>query len=87
MLQHTSGVSRTKEMMMSTLRSVGNALDLQVEPVSPSLFGRLLAAVRIYWSGIRGGMEAARSYQELTRQGMPHEIAIERVFDRHLGGR
>jgi hypothetical protein len=72
--------------MMSTLRNVGDTFGFYAEP-SSSLLQRFLAAVRTYGSGIRGGLEAARTYHELTRQGVPHEIAVERIFDRELSGR
>lgn len=72
---------------MSTLRSVGNGLDLFAEPNTAPVFWRIVGAVQTCWSALRDGFAAARTYQELTRQGAPHETAVERVFDQHLGGR
>lgn len=72
--------------MMSTLRSV-NTLDLFAEPKATSALRRLVGAVQTCWSAIHDGLAAARTYHELTRQGAPHETAVERVFEQHLGGR
>jgi hypothetical protein len=73
--------------MMSTLRSPGDTFSFYTEPKSPSVFRRFLGAVGTYWSAIRDGLAAARTYKELVRKGAPHEAAVERVFEQHLGGR
>lgn len=72
---------------MSTLRTFGNRVDLFAEPNAMPVFRRHLDALQACWSAIRDGFAAARTYQELRRQGAPHETAVERVFEQHLGGR
>lgn len=72
---------------MSTIGSAGKALGFYLEPKSDALVWRFLTLLQTYWSAVRCGLSAARTYHELTRQGTPHERAVERIFDQHLGGR
>jgi hypothetical protein len=45
----------------------------------------LLASVATYWKALRDASAALREYEELTRSGIPHEKAVERVFEDHFG--
>jgi hypothetical protein len=78
-----------EEMIMSSISisSVDKALNFRREPkLGPGLAG-VLAAVRTYWSAMLDGLAAARTYHELTTRGVPHEVAVEKTFDRHLSKR
>jgi hypothetical protein len=74
-------------MIMSTIGSAGKPLSFYLEPKPDAHVWHFLTDLQTYWSAERCGLAAARTYHELTRQGAPHETAVERIFDQHLGGR
>jgi hypothetical protein len=72
---------------MSTIMSTINyddALDFLPRSERAGLFSRLAAEVAVYWSGLRDGLAAERMYDELSRRGVPHDLAVRKVFERHL---
>jgi hypothetical protein len=43
------------------------------------------SALHLYWDAMREGLAAAGKYQELTARGVPHDVAVRRVFNEHFG--
>lgn len=70
---------------MSTIKSFDDALDFYPVATPRPLLSRLGGALRIYWTALGDGLAAARSYNELTRRGVPHDAAVRQVFDVHFG--
>ena len=48
---------------------------------------RFVGALGTYWSALQAGHAAARAYQELTARGIPHEAAVQQIFNDHFSGR
>lgn len=69
---------------MSTIKSYDDALDFYPAEASNPILSRFGRAVRLYWRGLCDGLAAAGAYKELTRRGVPHDVAAHRVFDLHL---
>ena len=69
---------------MSSISSLDKALDYEPQPKLRAGLWHHVTTVGSYWSAILGGLAAARAYNELTARGVPHEVAVETVFDRHL---
>jgi len=69
---------------MSTIKNFDDALDFLPRSERSSLLSRLAAEVAVFWSGLRDGLAAERTYDELSRRGVPHELAIREAFERHL---
>ena len=69
---------------MSTIKSFDDALDFYPVAGQRPLLSRLGGALRIYWNALGDGLAAARSYNELTRRGVPHDAAVRQVFDKHF---
>jgi len=72
---------------MSSISSADKALNFRGEPRSRPGLADVVGAVRTYWSAMFDGLAAARTYHELTTRGVPHEVAVEKMFDRHLANR
>lgn len=69
---------------MASVRTLDGVIDLGHR----SLPGRgLLAGLANYWNALRDGGAAANDYERLVRQGVPHEHAVERIFEDHFGRR
>jgi hypothetical protein len=63
-------------------------LDTRLSLESRELPGRrFFSGLTTYLSAIRDASAASHAYDELVRRGVPHEVAVERVFEDHLGGR
>ena len=69
---------------MSMIKNFDDALDFLPRNEQTSLLSRLAAEVAVYWSGLRDGLAAERMYYELSRRGVPHDLAVRTVFERHL---
>jgi hypothetical protein len=88
-LQYTCGEwlaksSRAKETIMSTIKSFDDALDFYPVATQRPLLARFGGALRTYWEALGDALAAARSYQELTRRGVPDNVAVRQVFDAHF---
>jgi hypothetical protein len=67
---------------MNTIKSFGHTWDV-LPSTSHSLanFGR---ALRTYWGAFAEGLAAARAYNEMTRRGVPHAVAVKAIFNEHF---
>ena len=73
---------------MSTISIYGNPLSFLPKPQARAGFlSRVASGIPLYWRALCDGLAAARTYRDLTARGMPHEAAVEAVFDRHLNAR
>ena len=87
---------------MSTISIYGNPLSFLPKPQARAGFlSRVASGIPLYSSALRIRtrkrwsqrsptrlrLAAARTYRDLTARGMPHEAAVEAVFDRHLNAR
>lgn len=70
---------------MAAVRSLNGALDYQ--PRSLGALRGFFKGLAIYCDAIRAGGAAAHEYNALVRGGVPHDEAVERVFDEHFNGR
>ena len=70
--------------VMSTIKNFDDALDFLPRSEHTRLLARLVAGLAIYWSGLSDGLAAERMYAELSRRGIPHDLAVKKVFERHL---
>lgn len=68
---------------MATARSIDSALHLEPREVPGR---RFFSGLTTYLSAIREASAAAHEYETLTRRGVPHEEAVERVFEEHFSG-
>jgi hypothetical protein len=69
---------------MATARSIDSAIHLE----SRELPGRrFFSRLSTYLNAIREASAAAHDYETLTRRGVPHDEAVERVFEEHFEGR
>lgn len=68
---------------MSTIKSFDDALDFYPASNDRPLarFGR---TVRIYWNALADGLAAARTYHDLTRRGVAHDLAVRKIFNKHF---
>jgi hypothetical protein len=69
---------------MSITNSFDEAFDLSREVKIESALAHLRHSLAIYWVSLTEALAAARSYDELIRQGVPHDAAIRKVFDAHF---
>lgn len=68
---------------MSTIKSFDDALDFY-PAINDSPLARFGRAVRIYWNALGEGLTAARTYHELTRRGVAHDLAVRKTFNEHF---
>lgn len=69
---------------MSIARNFEEALGfLQPEDVK-SPFARVIARGAVYCGAVRDGLAAAHKYSTLTGRGVPHDVAVNVVFQQHL---
>lgn len=68
---------------MSTIKSFDDALDFYPASNDRPL-PRLGRTVRTYWNALSEGLAAARTYHELTRRGVAHDLAVRKIFKDHL---
>ena len=78
------GEMKSMSTTMSTIKNFDDALDFLPRSESASLLSRLAAEVAVFWSGLRDGLAAQRTYDELSRRGIPHDLAVRKAFERHL---
>ncbi len=69
---------------MSIINSLDDALDFYPVAGHRPLLVRLGGALRLYWDALGDALAAARSYHELTRRGVPHDVAVRQVFNEHF---
>lgn len=87
-LQYSGGRSKAprKETIMSTIKSFDDALDFfPRQPVSA--LSRFWTTLRIYLGAMSDGLAAARYYHQLTGRGVPHDVAVQKIFGEHFNGR
>jgi hypothetical protein len=71
---------------MATAPTLDTAAHLSLQP--RELPGRrFFSGITTYLSAIRDASAASHAYNELVRRGVPHDVAVERVFEEHMGGR
>ncbi len=70
-------------MMMSTIKNFDDAFDF-LPSERQNLLSRLAAEIAVFWSGLRDGLAVHRTYDELRRRAVPHDLAVKRAFERHL---
>jgi hypothetical protein len=70
--------------IMAHVRSLDGAFDFE-----PRSFGvrRFFKGLSVYLNAISEGAAAAHEYTSLTRNGVDHEKAVERVFEDHFSHR
>src|SRR5262245_52885554 len=76
-----------EEMMMSTIKSFDEALDCFPGAGHRHTLTRFGKGLRTYWGALTEGLAAARRYHELTARGMPHDVAVQRIFNEHFHAR
>ena len=69
---------------MSTIKSFDDALDFHPASTSTSVLARFGHSIRTYWSALGDGIAAARTYNELTHRGVPHDTAVQHVLHSHF---
>lgn len=69
---------------MATARSIDSVVHLEPREIPGR---RFLSGLTMYLSAIREASAAAHEYETLTRRGVPHDEAVERVFEEHFEGR
>ena len=69
---------------MASVRTLDGAL--RFEPRETPV-RRFFSGFTTYLSAMREASEAAHTYEELVRRGIPHQEAVERMFGEHFGGR
>jgi hypothetical protein len=74
---------RERIQIMATARSIDSGLHLEPREIPGR---RFFSGLTTYLSAIREASAAAHQYETLTRHGVPHEQAVERVFDEHFSG-
>jgi hypothetical protein len=75
-------------MSMTTIKSFDDALDYFPGPAGRrSFLSRFGSTIKIYWASLREGIAAARLYNDLTRRGVPHDMAVRQTFDACFNGR
>jgi hypothetical protein len=69
---------------MSTTKSFDAALDFIPGAGHRHTLARFGKGLRTYWSALTEGLAAARNYHELTARGMPHDVAVRKIFNDHF---
>jgi hypothetical protein len=65
---------------MASVRSIDSLLHTEPRELPVR---RVLSRLITSWDAIREGGAAAHEYETLVRRGVPHEEAVERVFENH----
>ena len=74
------------EMIMNTIKSFDDALDFHPASNRTPTLSRVVGIIALYWAALRDGLAASRTYTELTRRGVSHDAAVQRVLGNHFGG-
>ena len=71
---------------MSTIKSFDDALDFY--PQGPvSALSRFWTTLQTFIGAMSDGLAAARYYHQLTGRGVPHDVAVQKIFGEHFGAR
>jgi hypothetical protein len=78
-----SGAPGTKKDTIMSTKSIDSALDFM-----PSDEGRpsRLARIKEYFAAVKDGLAAWREYERLTANGVAHEVAARKSFEKHFPG-
>ena len=72
--------------MMSIARNFEESLGFLPHEQVKSPFARFIEPVAVYFGALRDGLAAAHKYSDLTGRGVPHDVAVNAVFEQHLKG-
>jgi hypothetical protein len=72
-------------MMMSIAKNFEEALGFLPHEQTKGPVARFVALAGVCFGALRDGLAAAHKYGELTSRGVPHDVAVQKVFEQHLG--
>ncbi len=67
-----------------SIKSIDSALDFM--PSDEANRPSRLARVKEYWAALHDGLAAWREYERLTANGIAHDVAARRSFEKHFTG-
>ena len=70
---------------MSTIKSFDDALNFFPTAAGRPALARIGRFLQVYWGALRDGLAASRAYHELMRRGVPHDVAVHKIFNTHFG--